>query len=1428
MAALAFTVQADYNKVIRLRDEIKRLEAELTKLGKNSSPQKVKELENRLAECKKEMGALVEKAAIAGAQMESEADKINRAFRSVSKSIAGVFTAAKIKDFVVQVGAVRGEFQKLNASLTTLLDSEEKATALMQQLTRTAATTPFNMEEVATGAKQLLAYGVEANKVNDTLVKLGDIAAGVNAPLGDLVYLYGTTMTQGRVYTQDMRQFMGRGIPLAEELAKQFGVTADKVSELVTAGKVGAQEFEKALLGLAETGGRYAGLMDAQSKTIAGQYSNLEDAVQTMFNKIGQSSEGAFSLALQGASELVTNYEQVGKVLGGLAATYGTYKAVVMVTAAVEQIRYQATLAGMAGMTKMQAVTDVLKAKTELLNKAILKNPYALIAASIVALVAGVWAFSRSTDAATKAQKKLNDVKTEAVEKMQEEKQKIDALISVAKDEAKTINDRQTAIKELNRIIPDYNAQLDATTGKYIENKQALDNYLTSLQKQYEVEGAKDLLKDLGGKKAKAKLKQAKAQQELDKEQKRQNEIRAKAKADGRTFAPQEGQAYYNIMEMRKGVLKQANDALRDIEAQEKEINKVFGEDIKNAVLKTVTTSITPPTTNKKAETEAERLKKEAIARAKAQADYVQAVKRQNAQAALEIEQADIDNLDEGFDKRTRQINLNYKKLEAENKKREEDMLNALADNMLSQYIDNNPKSTEEQRAAYRTSLTDENNPDRLTRKDLTPDQINQLEEYARVAKKTQEKSYKDLYKELFEQYKNYAARRKEVEEKFAKDVEQIKKSNRTEGEKGEAIAEAERQRKESIERINNEEVEATKETSSLMIELFKDTSEQSTKQLDSVVAKTKELLQYIKNTKPSDMTADKALSFGFTLDELKALSGAPEKIKAITEQVEKLENVANKSNPFRQLAQSLQDLFSKSGKDKSADVETKLKKLGKSAAETADYIGDIAGKLSGIFEEIGNIEMADAFGAIELVMGAVSNIGKGFAEGGIAGGIAAVAGEAINLVSSAIQANARHVAALKEVMQEMTAQQNAYTLAILESKLAAEDIVTIFGGNAWGKALRAVEVAKESVQNFKNAIRGTSDDIRKLYENQEQYLIDSNGGGIIGAAKAASQIKNLHLDESNAGLRSIQVKTGHKKTGFLGLGKGKDLYSSILDIYPDLIDAEGKLNKKRAEAILQSQTLKDDGKERLQQILDFAEEEEKAVEQLKTYFSDIFGELSNDMSNALVEAFKNGTDAAQAFTKSVTSMLEELGEQMIYNVTLAPIMEEAQKQMLEITQNSGLSDEEKFRKYTQVLSTLTDDAITQQEHFAALLEQYKQMASEKGYNLWSNTSQQEASRGYSQEMSEDTGKEVSGRLTAVAESGDRRNETLLSISTKLDGLATTNMGIRDIASDTRDIIAQSYLELQEIKENTGVSAKGVKQVVTVLQDIKSSGLRVK
>lgn len=304
-----------------------------------------------------------------GTTAEQEGAKIDGVLSNIKRAAVSLSAGWTAQSFVRSVVQVRGEFEKLEVAMNTMLQSKEKADALMTQMVRTAATTPFGLQEVASGAKQLLAYGMASEEVNGTLIKLGDIAAGLSIPLGDIIYLYGTTMAQGRIYTQDLNQFTNRGIPMLKELASQFGVAESQVKKLVEEGKVGFPEVKKAIDSMTGTGGKFGGLMEAQSKTIAGQISNLEDQLDTIFNSIGKSNQDIISAALSSTQTLLDNWQSVGTAIMTAVATFGAYKAALMTTSALRNVaegqRYKETTAALQKeIAAIQASLPVKQADT--------------------------------------------------------------------------------------------------------------------------------------------------------------------------------------------------------------------------------------------------------------------------------------------------------------------------------------------------------------------------------------------------------------------------------------------------------------------------------------------------------------------------------------------------------------------------------------------------------------------------------------------------------------------------------------------------------------------------------------------------------------------------------------------------------------------------------------------------------------------------------------------------------------------------------------------------------------------------------------------------------------------------------------------------------------------------------------------------------
>lgn len=478
----------------------------------------------------------------------------------VKRSLMGLGMAFSMKGLVSEIANVRGQFQQLEVAFNTMLGSADKAEALMAQLVRTAAITPFDLEGVAQGAKQLLAYGMEAENVNETLTRLGDIAAGLSMPLNDLVYLYGTTMAQGRLYTQDLNQFTGRGIPMIEELAKVFGVAESKVKELVEAGRVGFPEVQKVIENLTGEGSKFGGLMEEQSKTITGQISNIEDAIASMFNGMGKQSEGVINTTLSGVTYMVEHYEQMGRVLMGLVATYGTYRTACMTVAAVHSL----ITVGIGGMTAAEAIhygwIVMVEKAQKLLNATMLSNPYVLVATAIAGVVAMMISMKTETELIKAADEAYEAQKQKVIEAEEEHKRKMEELCSIAGDEALSTDTRREALNRLEQKYPSIFA-------KYDTEYEKLRNIKKIKQEIAELEAGQSI---------------AKPKNELGNVNKRIQELEAKQKTERWKMS-------YGSLHRVGGLSREEEAELKSLQQRQQNLNKQVRKDAVNAYFEHLT-----------------------------------------------------------------------------------------------------------------------------------------------------------------------------------------------------------------------------------------------------------------------------------------------------------------------------------------------------------------------------------------------------------------------------------------------------------------------------------------------------------------------------------------------------------------------------------------------------------------------------------------------------------------------------------------------------------------------------------------------------------------------------------------------------------------------------------------------------------------------
>nr|DAO41794.1 MAG TPA: tail tape measure protein [Caudoviricetes sp.] len=836
----------------------------------------------------------------------------------------------------------------------------------------------------------------------------------------------------------------------------------------------------------------------------------------------------------------------------------------------------------------------------------------------------------------------------------------------------------------------------------------------------------------------------------------------------------------------------------------------------------------------KKAEEERKRIALEKHDLEKDIEKYKDSIIEKEYESSLEIRQNKINLLEDGYEKERQQIELNYERLLYENKKRSDAMVEAIKENKMREWKIANPKATKEKENAYRDKLN-------VTEKDFDPSQRAMLAQYKSVAEETRVKASGDLYKRAIAEFQDYDTRRSEIakegEQKrasieayfsqYARELqEEIAQAGKDKndalakfdseahtaaekrekeasqkladiaGTKERALEESKRKQEKDIKAVNDEEIESTKKTSALFVNLFGDAAEKSRKELHKVITETESLLAYLRETSDEKIVP----SFGFSAQELRNLKQAPEKVKEITDQLKRLKDAVKAENPFAALSEAINDVFRKAEQGESLPaLEVRLKKLASAASAMADVIAPISAKLSAMFEAAGSQNLSEQADALTETMTTVSNIGKGFAQGGIVGGIAAAAGEAIGYVTKAFQAAAAHKKALLEIQKQINDQQLQYNELLRQERLEARDLETIFGTDKYTKARRTLLVAKDWDADIKKRIKGdlkTLADYRFSLEKKEQWA----GGRILFDQKA---------EGDNYGLGMISVKTGHAKSGFFGLGKGRDLYSGLTQIaeYKDLVKANGHLNLELAKSIASTREFEGDGKKAFESLIKAEENYEAALKQMDDYLGGIFGNYATDIMDVVADAFERGTDAAEAFGDVTRKVMRNVAKDMVQAAVLQPVIEQ-QSELVKKAYATGNRDE-----ITKALGAASQ-ALAEVEKVAQ--EEYKKAAEEfkrQGIDLsGSSAATREASQKGIATASQDSVDELNGRMTAVQ--GHTFN---IAENTRLL-LATTNeilKGVVGIERNTGNVHARlSVVEqhLKSVKDTVGdIALKGIK-----------------
>lgn len=1594
MATLVFRVSAQYDEVIRLRNEISKLEAQLKKMDVNKSPAAAKALETQLASTRQQMMGLVTEAAKAGAVMEKDfksniynaSQSVNdftqkiidqkrvvkdvehdvkrlgdayktalkrnptgaagllseyqsakktldeeratlfgltqqqaearlsvkrlkdeyAAFKeeagetveanekmsvSLTKVLGVIGGVTALKNFATELVNVRGQFQQLEIAFSTMLKSKEKADKLMSELVDIAAKTPFDLQGVASSAKQMIAYGSSAENVGDELVMLGNVAAGVGSQLSEIAYLYGTLRTQGRAYAVDIRQFAGRGIPIYEELAKVLGVTKDEVSGLVKEGKVGFKEVEQAFKNMTSESGIYYNLMQEQSKSLTGQLSNLGDAWDTMLNEIGKDTQGIASAGISGLKGLIENYETVGKILIGLIATYGTYKtALIAVRIAQDTLTARmefAILVTKAQMIAQKALNTVMKA-----------NPYVLVATVLAGLVATMWAFHDSTTASEKAQQKFNEEQKNFANQEEERKKKIEELIRVIQDETETEFSKIKAYEELQRYSPALSSAYTreqlavlnlAEANKELNkerDKNSYENILKNIQQWEEkikslnaslknagqgapliasqIESAKANLNkwksalseynrlkketEENSKPVEVKLMEARSNREqiireyniarqiLQEEQEkiknfpfatipidvqiRFNNAQAALKGIDGTISGLESQreaseksyqqAYKEAKAVYEAKLKAVEDAKKGTESAYKKAVKELEAAEKSYKSLGGVTEDTLTKQENQAKKDAERQKKE---------------QQQLAEELLQLrrtnQQEEINLMEEGSEKKRRQIELDYQKeIDAYNK--------AKANYGETDEVKQMKTNTENKRKQSLYSLD-----------------LDQLQ------------SEKDALNSYLQEYGTFQQRKYAIAQEYADKIA-----------KAQTNAEKIRLGKERDSKLSGIESNALKanidwvtvfgEFGGMFSNMIKPALEDARKYMQTDEfknsdASSQQAIVDAVNQMEKSLGGAGGLDFKKLGDDVQAYQNSVVSLNLAKEQeADALERLVTAQEEYENAlkngteeqknaaketlanAQSNADLASANVQMQSENVEKAQKGMSETATALKANMDNVVQGLQQITS-----------GGLTNIYNGLIQAGKGV--GGAAGKLADSL-ESVPVVGWILSIIDIFKDGISIVISGLLDSVFSAVSGIIEDVLSGDLFVSIgeslmkgigsifdaisFGGfsklTSIGSNAKEVQEAIDRLTDRNEALQGSIDALNDTIKA---------GRGAISVDAARKAVK--YQDEQNANYLKIaqeqaRYSGNHHSWNYYWGGFtqsqindfsnqiGRNWNGSLWDLSPE----EMKLLKGNVDMWTQIQNTGKGGYGgRLTEKLDDYIEQAGKIEELETQLNEsLTGMTFDSMYDSFIDTLMDMDASAEDFADNMSEyfmramLSNKIGE--LYYDRLNEWYEDFAKRM-----EDGALDDNELDYLQGKWNGIVSDAIKERDDIASAV----------GYDNKETQEQQSASsRGFGTEMTHEDAGELSGRFTAVYESNLRietaeqqQTVAITELRGSIGSLTSQVTGLYNIADETRTILANSYLELQQIRENTGEIVKPIKQMQVDIAEVKRNTARL-
>lgn len=1561
MAKLYFRIGADFDKVIKLREEIAKLKNELKTMDSTQSPAAFKALNTQLSASTQRMDELVSEAAKAGAVMEGDfkkkifdasqvvnglsekitlqrgtiqqlknelsslKDKYREALKqdgdtssleakikstseklreqksvlfnltqeqanarlsvkklrdeyelynndgkevvatnegiaiSWKKALAVIGGVSALKALGSEMIRVRGEFQAADTAIQTLLGSKEKTDALMKQVREYAKISPLEFSDVTKATQMMLGFNIEAEKVPRYLQAIGDVSMGDAQRFNSLTLAFSQMSAAGKLMGQDLNQMINAGFNPLQIMSEKTGKSIATLKDEMSKGAVSAEMVQQAFIDATSAGGKFYQMSENASKTIKGQLSMMQDAMDAAFNEMGQKSEGVIMKGIQMTTSLIENYETVGKVLVGLVATYGAYRTAVML----------ATIATSKHTIAEVALTNarVLARKAQLaLNAVMLTNPYVLLATAVIGLGAAMWAFHDSATEAEKVQRRFNERQEEAKKQEEEHKQKIDSLVQSSRDIALSDLQRGQSLAELRKEYPKIFAQYDIETIKLADilklkrqiaeedAKRAGEKQAKELSNiESEIKYYENLLKSLSGQQGidgyVKKLKELRAMRDVILQDKGKNiseqfisnlnnvdvnefdryiselERRIKGKGDNGTLKLRlpidvkgtlSDEAIYNVKDIKTLIdtaksakqtridseknkttykedydkaKKDWEDAKKKLSEIEKDKSKFTSKQYEEAKKRKETaekkykdlggitgSSLTKQENQAKKETEKLRKQQEGI---RSQNDKISEIerkqaiqrKRQAEDMEMEISQSEIDAMTEGAEKKRMQRELDNRKEIQSLERQKEDMIQAVIQ-AEKEIFDAQEELKAKENNKYQKKTFDSSKVDTGKISSIWDTIIEN------TSKKQLDDKIRDQeasWNEYLIKFGNYQQKRLAIIEKYDKAIKEAETA-------GDAAI-LMKEKANALDDFDN----SVKNSTTLMGQLFVDASQKSVNEIQGIIEKAELLMQYLAaikdeqgNAQIGGKTVSKKdiLGLGISDNTLQNLELSTEQVEALRNAIDRLKGELGGKSPFKLFKTQVKQATDKIAQGGKKNIVQGISEIGSAVTQFTPAISQFGQDLGTIF---GNDDLGNKIAGISDALGGVGQTAMGVGQimsGDIVGG----AMSAVSGISSVVKALDGLFGADYSRYNEMKSQYEALNSVWDELINKKKEYIDMsYGDEAYKVGKEAETLIKQQTQRY--------------YELLNELR---QSGSSIGSSSLGKRIEKRLNKEDWARISGAVGESVTNAESLLNLS-AEQLKEVLAD--PKLVSV---LN-----------TVNGDFVKYIQDIVNGSEKLEDIQNQVKEQLTQVsFDSVFDNFVDTLMDMDSSAKDFANNFERY---MQKAMLTTMLGNKYKAELQKWYDAFAAANDNKTGIS-EENYKKLQEQWNDIVTDAVKERDKLKELL----------GWTSESS-SQDSTKRGF-EAMSQDTGEELNGRFTALQASNEEiknqsvvQSQALNLLTAKADTILSVNTEVRNIADDTRNLIANSYLELMQISENTGAIVKPIQQMQKDIAEVKKN-----